>query len=176
MDDDVYWNCVRWATDPSMFKNKKQDERRWGNEMRTRISQKTKETSNWTTIVGEYLVKETLERTGRQVWRPSICDGCLPDWETMDAMWEVKTRTWNTSGTAGEKILGVPYKYANVVRSYGKPLRIVCLAYQETEADKKWSLFAPQKTEQRALVNVWDVLGIRFIRFSDLFLSSMTIQ
>ena len=63
--------------------------------------------------------------------------GVHPDWETEDAIWEVKTRNWSVPGTAGEKILGVPYKYSDVPELYGKPLKIVCVAYQEWECTHK---------------------------------------
>ena len=48
----------------------------------------------------------------------------------------MKTHTWCTTGTAGEKILGVPFKYSELPRLYGKPLKIICVAYQERELYK----------------------------------------
>ena len=42
------------------------------------------------------------------------------------------------SGTAGEKILGVPLKYGEVPRLYHKPLKIVLIGYQEYEARNAW--------------------------------------
>ena len=45
-------------------------------------------------------------------------------------MVEVKSRSWCTTGTAGEKVR-VPYKYADIPNLYNKPLMIVCVAYQE---------------------------------------------
>ena len=74
-----------------------------------------------------------LEKIGKIVKRPEKKNHYLPDWETDDAIWEVKTRNWNTPGTAGEKVLGVPYKYSDIPRLYGKPLKIVLVAYQEHE-------------------------------------------
>ena len=53
------------------------------------------------------------------------------DYEVDDALLEVKTQTYHTSGTAGEKILGSPFKYAEIPELYSKPLRIVCIGGAE---------------------------------------------
>ncbi|OGI57311.1 hypothetical protein A3B85_00285 [Candidatus Nomurabacteria bacterium RIFCSPHIGHO2_02_FULL_37_13] len=54
--------------------------------------------------------------------------------ECDDYIYEVKGRNWSTSGTAGEKILGVPLKYGELPNLYKKPLQIVLVGYQEYEA------------------------------------------
>ena len=179
-DDDIFYDCIRWATDPSMFapnlvvpgsksekETVKKRERAWGNVVRAYIMKSTKKTNQWTTAVGEHLVKEVLRRLGKNPVRPAAINGYHPDWETDDAIWEVKTRTWCTSGSAGEKILGSAYKYAPVVRLYNKPLRIICIGYQEYEADK-WRLFAPIQEEHIMMREMWRALKIRYMRFSDL--------
>lgn len=61
-----------------------------------------------------------------------------PDLECDDYVYEIKSRTYSTSGTAGEKILGVPLKYSEVPILYGKPLKIILVAYQEQEAVNKF--------------------------------------
>ena len=104
------------------------EERTWGNNM---IGQ----TGNvqWTTKLGENLVFTLLERLGQNPRRPVSRGGYKPDWETDDLIYEVKTRNWNTRGTAGEKVYGCPFKYAQIPLLYNKPLLIVCVAYQEYE-------------------------------------------
>jgi len=57
-----------------------------------------------------------------------------PDLECDEFVYEVKGRSWSTSGTAGEKILGVPLKYGELPRLYKKPLQIILVGYQEYEA------------------------------------------
>ena len=57
--------------------------------------------------------------------------GYHPDIETDDFVYEVKGQRYFMGGTASEKVLGVPYKYADIPEIYGKPLKIVCVAYQE---------------------------------------------
>ena len=59
-----------------------------------------------------------------------------PDLECDKYVYEVKGRNWTTTGTAGEKILGVPLKYGEVPHLYKKPLQIILVGYQEYEAKK----------------------------------------
>lgn len=107
--------------------NANKKEREWGNSMIGQLGN-----GNWTTQLGEKAVGEILELKGETPTR--ITKACKkdcyePDWETEKAIYEVKTRNWTTQGTAGEKVLGTPYKYAHIPKLYGKPLKIVCIAY-----------------------------------------------
>lgn len=92
-----------------------------------------KNNNQWTTLLGENLVKRTLMRNGYKVRRPICKEHYRPDFETDEYIIEVKTRNWTTSGTAGEKVFGTPYKYSDIPRLYEKPLIIVCVAFQEYE-------------------------------------------
>lgn len=94
-----------------------------------------------TTKLGETIVQEILLLKNKKAWRPKTINRYKPDWETSDGIYEVKTRNWTTSGTAGEKIVGVPYKYADIPNLYNKPLYIITVAYQEYEACIKFELF-----------------------------------
>lgn len=157
-------------------------ENQWGRQLLQ------KGTDQWTTEIGERIARELLEAQERErlsltsrdpptalVWRPkpvklptNARDTLLkPDWETQGAIWEVKTRKWNTSGTAGEKVLGVPYKYADVPSLYDKPLYIVCVAFQEKDSVGK-SLFQPTDNQQ-ALLDVYTSNNIHFVRASELY-------
>lgn len=71
-------------------------------------------------------------------------NGIIPDFETDECFYEIKTRRYNMNGTAGEKIPGVPFKYRYI--SQKKPVVIVLIAYQEVEMR---SLFNPdERTEE----------------------------
>ena len=61
-------------------------------------------------ILLDKIVKKPVKKENKQ-----------PDWEIDDSILEVKTQTFFTSGTAGDKILGCPFKYANIPELYGKP-------------------------------------------------------
>lgn len=99
--------------------------------------------SQWTTVLCQDLVMEALIKLGRKNVRKttpmpsSLRDkNYQPDLECDEYVYEVKGRNWTTTGTAGEKILGVPLKYGELPRLYKKPLQIILVGYQEYEAKK----------------------------------------
>ena len=85
-------------------------------------------------------------------------------------MYEVKTSNWWVSGTAGEKVYGTFIKYQNIPELYGKPLRIVCVAYQEEELlNGKTKYFGENITEKtKQILELASSWGIEYIQFSDL--------
>lgn len=104
------------------------------------------EGSQWTTKLCQDLVLEALTKVGRRnVRKTKQLQGTIrekrydPDLECDDFVYEVKGRNWTTTGTAGEKILGVPLKYGEVPALYKKPLKIVLVGYQEYEARKAFA-------------------------------------
>ncbi len=66
----------------------------------------------WTNKFGEHLCEEIYGLLGKTVTKPVKKEGKQPDSETEDAIVEVKAQTYFTTGTAGEKIMGVPFKYS----------------------------------------------------------------
>ena len=142
----------------------KNKEKQWGNSM-------INDTNNgqWTTKLGENLVKDVLERTGRTVSRPKKKEHYQPDWETEDAIWEVKTRNWTVTGTAGEKVFGTMYKYSDVPLLYGKPLIIVCVAYQEYELTHgNTKIFGEMSDRKKAFLKLAEDFKITYMKFSEL--------
>jgi len=170
--------CIRWAvTKPSEIKklsgitigkqrkNAQEKEKLWGNRM---IGQNNN--GQWTTKLGEGLVRDVLEILGENPKKISRKGGFEPDWETNDYIYEVKTRNWHVGGTAGEKVLGTWIKYQNIPTLYCKPLRIVCVGFQEHELTfGKTRYFGDNitlKTKQvLELCKSWD---IEYIPFSEL--------
>lgn len=183
-----YDECVKWAlgelsfdkdindndNDNTKKKKKKNNECDFGNKMISTVLVNGKEgnyTTQWTTRLGEQLVKEVLEKQGKQVWRPKQKEKMRPDWETNEYVWEVKSRNWNTPGTAGEKVLGTMYKYSDIPRLYGKPLKIVCVAYQEYEVcdgSNCKKIFGEVSSEKKGFLEYAKQIGIEYIKFSDL--------
>jgi len=97
----------------------------------------------WTTVLCQDLVIEALSCLGRNnVKKAKPIQSSVrekqyqPDLECDKYVYEVKGRNWSTTGTAGEKILGVPLKYGELPRLYKKPLQIILVGYQEYEAKK----------------------------------------
>jgi hypothetical protein len=76
----------------------------------------------WTNKFGEHIAEELMILMGNTVSTPSKKNGFHPDLQTETHVIEVKTQTYHTTGTAGEKIAGVPFKYSDVPILYGKPL------------------------------------------------------
>ncbi|MBU4536602.1 hypothetical protein KJ603_01015 [Patescibacteria group bacterium] len=112
------------------------EEKLWGN-----LVMGTEKNNQWTTKFCENLVEEALIELGRKNVKKTIQKRGLlrskkysPDLECDKFVYEVKGRSWTTTGTAGEKILGVPLKYGEVPKLYEKPLQIVLVGYQEYEA------------------------------------------
>jgi hypothetical protein len=152
--------------DPTPTENDKKEEKEWGN----KVLKKTKHTGNWTTLLGENLVKIVFEVRGYRVFKPPKRDHKAPDWETDEFVVEVKTSNWTISGTAGEKVLGVPYKYAKVPSLWKKPLIIVCVAYQEWELTYgNTQIFGTNVSlEQKMILDIWKRMNIHFVPLSKL--------
>lgn len=124
----TFLNVCKWALKHPIITNEEQ-EKAWGNT----IIECKKPTAQWTTKLGEYFVEELLQKIGYNVQKGPKVGRYNPDRETDEYIIEVKTRNWTTTGTAGEKVFGTPLKYASIPKSTGKPLLIVCVAFQEYE-------------------------------------------
>lgn len=143
----------------------KKKEYQWGNSM---IGQTNN--GQWTTKLGEKLVYDILELRGENPIKVEKKDGFEPDWETDEYIYEVKTSNWWVSGTAGEKVFGTWIKYQKIPELYGKPLRIVCVAYQEYELEYgKIAYFGKNITPKtQEILNLAKSWNIEYIKFSDL--------
>jgi len=117
---------------------------------------------------GEELVRRLLVNRGYTVQKPVTVDGMKLDLETEDALWEVKTRSYTVTGTAGEKILAVPYKYCRIYSLTGKPVRIVLVGFQEYEGKHAFHLDKPICEEQKLLLDAYNACHVQFVFCSDL--------
>ena len=171
--------CIKWATKTSKptFTKKpgktmkqqrdeaEKEEKKWGNSM---IGQTNN--GQWTTKLGEGLVHDVLQKRGENPRKPLEKGGFQPDWETDDFIYEVKTRNWHIGGTAGEKVLGTWIKYQNIPELYGKPLKIVCVAFQEYELTHgKTPYFGENVSEKtKTVLDLAKKWNIEYVKFSDL--------
>jgi hypothetical protein len=103
----------------------------------------------WTNAFGENLAKELLFLLGTPSFKPQKIGCVQADLETEDALWEVKTGTYYTEGTAHEKIYGVPFKYADIPTLCQKPVKILCLGGAEKRCRKDGFLEGPQCTGKK---------------------------
>lgn len=136
--------------------------------------------SQWTTKLCEDLVAEGLTAIGRKNVRKTVKKKSSvrekrydPDLECDDYVYEVKGRNWTTTGTAGEKILGVPLKYGEVPTLYKKPLQIVLVGYQEYEAREAFAFgdlldSEDQTQELRNSLAFYKKHDIEYVGFTDI--------
>ena len=123
---------------PIEKKNKTTDEAKlkvledkWGQEKLRKRRPDLKLDKQWTNKFGEHICEELYMLQGKVVSKPVKKEHFQPDSEIDIAILEAKAGTFFTSGTAGEKILGCPFKYAEIPELYGKPLQIVCMGGAE---------------------------------------------
>ncbi|MCC6520772.1 hypothetical protein IT403_02190 [Candidatus Nomurabacteria bacterium] len=138
------------------------------------------EGNQWTTMLCQDVVKEGLIKLGRKNVRSttskksSVRDKSYsPDLECDEYVYEVKGRSWSTTGTAGEKILGVPLKYGELPRLYKKPLQIILVGYQEYEA-KEGFAFGDLLDKNNQTIELQESLAfykeqrIEYVAFTDI--------
>lgn len=176
----LQWLCGDTSFLPAIeAKNKTRDtiewkkhEDEWGQTTLEKARPDLRKTGQWTTCLGQTLARELVEvATGLSYTKPTKKDGFEPDGETSQAMWEVKTQTYFTSGTAGEKILGVPYKYADVPYLYQKPLTILCIGGAERDCREHYGILPGDKVtaNRQKTLDFWrDELRIEYIGATDL--------
>jgi hypothetical protein len=123
---------------PIEKKNKTSDEvkykvfeDKWGQEILKIRRPDLKLDKQWTNKFGEHICEEIYFLLGKSVSKPIKKEHYQPDSEVDDAIIEAKAGTFHTAGTAGEKILGCPFKYAEIPDLYGKPLKILCMGGAE---------------------------------------------
>ncbi len=136
---------------------------------RTR-KKKKKKNDQWTTLLGENLVHHVLYILGENPKKADKKQGFQPDRCTDSRIIEVKTRNWTTGGTAGEKVYGTWMKYQDIPELYGKPLHIVCVAFQEHELEfGKLKFFGDNvSSKTKEILNISKTWNIEYIKFSDL--------
>lgn len=152
-------------------KGKKELEDEWGREILKKRRLDLKLNQLWTGKFGEHICEEIYTLLGKVISMPKKIDGKKPDLEIDDAIVEVKTQTFYTSGTAGEKIVGTPFKYAEIPRLYGKKLLIICVAGAEKVCREEYGNLPgiiELSSEKKLLLSVYSKLGIEFIGASDL--------
>ena len=128
----------------------------------------------WSGPFGEQYIWSLLTDKGYEVRRPEKIKRYTPDWECDQFIYEVKTRNYSSTGSIGEKALGIPLKYCEIPELYKKPLKIVLVGKMEMEAINKYGIIIDEnfsqgvsKTKQK-LINVYKDFGIEFVGASKL--------
>ncbi len=141
---------------PIEKKNKTSDEAKykvledkWGQNMLKTRRPDLKLDKQWTNKFGEHLCEEIYILLGKEVSKPVKKEHYQPDSEVDDAIVEAKAGTFHTGGTAGEKILGCPFKYAEIPELYSKPLKILCMGGAERVCREQYGNLAGAKCSKQ---------------------------
>ena len=156
-------NVVKWIYGDLSFLSaqKKEDEDTWGRQFTTK--------QQWSGHFGERLCKEVLMLRDENVRKPEKFGTFQLDLETDTHMIEVKTQTYLTTGTASEKIMGVPFKYADVSHMSGKGLRVVCIAGAEVFSKNIGLLKSPTRTlHKQKYIEFFKENDVEFIGLTEL--------
>ena len=162
---------------PIEKKNKTSDEAKykiledkWGQDMLKTRRPDLKLDKQWTNKFGEHLCEEIYVLTGKEVSKPVKKEHYQPDSEVDDAIVEAKAGTFHTGGTAGEKILGCPFKYAEIPDLYSKPLKILCMGGAEKVCREQYGNLAGAKcsTQKKRFLNFFKENRIEYIGATDI--------
>jgi len=120
--------------------------------------------------LGEELCKEFYTLSGDEPFKPSkkVGKSYTLDLETSSTIIESKAGSYLTGGTAGEKIYGVPRKYMEVPRLYGKPLLIICIGGSEKFSRDKCLIGDCDIPESKLFADLYEKLNIRYVGFTEL--------
>ena len=161
---------------PIVKKNKTQDaknykllEDKWGQTTLKIRRPDLKLDKQWTTKFGEHISEEIYYLFGKHVSKPIKKNHYQPDNEIDDAIIEAKTQTYYTDGTAGEKILGCPFKYAEIPHLYGKKLIILCMGGAEKRCREDYGNLLGIKCspEKKEFIDFFNLKQIEFTGATD---------
>jgi hypothetical protein len=166
---------LQWIFDDKSFlpktdkRNLKNIEDEWGKKMLKLKRPDLKLDGQWTNKFGEHIAEELYEILGKNPKSVIKMTNLMPDLETDDYIVEVKTQTYFTSGTAGEKILGTPFKYRNVPVLYKKPLLIMCIGGAEKMCKENYGILCKNKDERASeFIDFYKSMGIEYIGITDI--------
>ena len=127
----------------------------------------------WTNKFGEHIAEEVYVLLSKQVSKPLKKEHHQPDLEVDDAIIEVKSGTFYTTGSAGEKILGCPFKYADIPELYNKPLNILCIGGAEKVCRENYGNLPGPKcgAQKQKFIDFFKENRIEFVAISDILRS-----
>lgn len=165
-------NVSRVSTPPSV-KELKVLEDNWGRAVMKKRRPDLTLDKQWTNKFGEHLCEEIYRLIGKPTTPAKRKGGHLPDLENADSVIEVKTQTFYTTGTAGEKILGASFKYAILPTLYGKPLQIICVGGAEKICREQYGNLPGGKCipQKKAILDFNRERGVEYVGATDILLS-----
>ena len=145
----------------------------WGREVMKARRPDLNLNQQWTNKFGEHLCEEIYSLLGKVVSKPENKEHYEPDFQVDDSIVEAKAQTFFTKGTAGEKILGCPFKYSEVPDLYGKPLKILCMGGAEKVCREKYGNLPGEKCglKKKKFLDFFRENGIEYIGATDILKS-----
>jgi len=147
--------------------NYKYKEDEWGRYVLKTKRPDLKLDKQWTNKFGEHIIEELYMLLNISINKAKKINKLLPDFETEEFMIEIKTQTFFTSGTASEKIIGSPFKYADVPLLYNKPLKIICIGGAE-KALTEFDIINCSSETKKKFLQIYRENGIEFMSFRNL--------
>lgn len=148
-------------------------EDKWGQDTLKTRRPDLKLDKQWTNKFGEHICEEICLLMGKEFYKPVNKEHYQPDLEVDDTIWEAKANTFFTNGTAAEKILGCPFKYAEVPELYGKPLKILCMGGAEQLCREKYGNLPGSKcsVQKQKFIEFFKQNKIEYIGATDIIKS-----
>ena len=163
-------SIIQWILGDLSFleERSKVSEDNWGRSMLKIINPAFNKTE-WSGPLGQHIAMEMLLLAGyKNPRKPKRLNKVEPDLETDEYVWEIKNGTYLTSGTAHEKILGVPMKYSEVPIWFEKPLIILCMGRAEKML-REYYLDNPKPgTNRQKILQLYHSMNIRYMSASSL--------
>lgn len=158
-------------------KKKKTHEDAWGKAKLMTRRPDLKLKKQWTNKWGEHIVEELYSLMGENVTKLIKMNGYQPDSQSNDFIIEAKAQTFFTSGTAGEKILGTPFKYCEVPELYRKTLKIVCVGGAEKVCRQQYGNLPGSKcsNKKREFLEFFKKNGIEYVAATDLLMKIVNV-
>ncbi len=150
----------------------KEIEDRWGKQMLILKRPNVNINKQWTNKFGEYIFEEMMILLTKEVNRPRIIQRLQPDYEDENTVYEIKTGTYFTNGTAHEKILGCPFKYSDIPIIMKKPLNIICIGGSELICRERYFVLDSTRCyskQKEKFINFYKENGITFHGFTSFF-------
>jgi hypothetical protein len=153
-------------------KERLKQEDNWGNEIFNGAFKTEK--NQWTTKFSETFVKEVISKLyNEQPQRALKLNNLQPDLETNNFIIEVKFQKYFSTGTAWEKVLGVPLKYSGYPNPKNKKFLIVCCGQIEVIMKKKFKNF---NQKQNKIIEFYKENGFEYVFFTDLLNRALNVK
>ena len=153
-------------------KERLKQEDNWGNKIFNSTFRTDK--NQWTTKFSETFVKEVISKLyNEQPQRALKLKNLQPDLETNNFIIEVKFQKYFSTGTAWEKVLGVPLKYSGYPNPTNKKFIIVCCGQIEVIMKKKFKNF---NQKQNKIIEFYKENGFEYVFFTDLLNRALNVK